>query len=141
VKTRVATIRSAAGLCALPLLGGCATLEEPEYASAFRDFIEVTDLQEVRSIRTFGGIDGVVLNAEYVITTTREGDYLVEYAGPCGKDLFTRGVKPDVRRDGHRIHAGIDTFRGCRIRALYEVTPDQVVELRDLGKAPGEDPP
>jgi hypothetical protein len=141
VKTRVAIIRSAAGLCALPLLGACATLEEPEYASAFRDFIEVTDLQEVRSIRTFGGIDGEVLNAEYVIVTTRDGDYLLEYASRCHEDPFTQRVKPDVRRDAHKIHAGLDTYRGCQIRALYEVTPDQVVELRDLGKAPGEDPP
>ena len=46
----------------------------------------------------------------------------------------------DVRRDGRRIYAGVDTFRGCPIEAIYAITPDQVIELRDMGIAPGEKP-
>ena len=141
--TRAATIPVAAGLCALLLLGGCAATEEAEDASAFRDFIEVTDLQSARAISTFGtlgGLDHEILDDEYLIVSNRDQDYLLEYVSRCDEDPFTRRVKADVRSDANRIYAGIDTYRGCRIKALYELTPDQVVELRNLGMAPGEKP-
>ncbi|MBT8081654.1 MAG: hypothetical protein KJP08_11085 [Gammaproteobacteria bacterium] len=137
---RLARFATAAGLAALLLLGACAATEEAEDASAFRDFIEVTELKSVQAIRTFGALDHEVLNDEYVVVTNRDQDYLLEYWGSCAKDPFTLRVKPDVRRDARKMYVGIDTFRGCRIKALYELSPDQVIELRNMGMAPGEKP-
>jgi hypothetical protein len=137
---RQSIIPATAGLLSLLLLGGCATDPAEDRSSAYRDYIEVTELAEVKSIRTFGGIDHEVLDDKYVVVTSRDQDYLLEYKQRCDEDPFTQRVKPDVRRDGRRIYAGIDTFRGCHIGALYEVTPDQVIELRNMGLAPGEKP-
>ena len=135
-----ATIASAtAGLLALLLLGGCATDPTDDRSSAYRDYIEVTELEEVSSIRTFGDIDHEVIDDKYVIISNRDQDYLLEYSQACDKDPITQRVRADVRRDGRRLYTH-DTFRGCTIKALYEVTPDQVVELRELGLAPGEKP-
>ena len=138
--TRAAIIPLAAGLWALPLLGGCAATGQPEDTDAYRDFIEVAELPEVASMRTTGGVGQAVLDDKYVIVTNGDDNYLLVYATRCEKDGFTGGVKPDVRQDARRIYAGFDTFRGCRIEALYEITPDQVVELHRLGMAPGEKP-
>ena len=137
---RAAIIPATAGLLALLLLGGCATDAPEERSSAYRDYIEVTELPETRAIRTFGGIDHEVLDEKSVTVTSRGQDYLVEYKQRCEEDPFTQRVKPDVRRDGRRIYAGVDTFRGCPIEAIYAITPDQVIELRDMGIAPGEKP-
>ena len=140
MRARCTIVPAAAGLCALLLLGGCAATEEVDDASAFRDFIEVTELESVPAIRMFGELDLEVLNDEYVVVTNRDHDYLLEYWGPCEKDPFTLRVKPDLRRDVRKMYAGSDTYRGCRIRALYEISPDQVIELRNMGMAPGEKP-
>ena len=136
--TRQAIAPVAAGLCALLLLAGCAATEESERTSAYRDYIEVTELTEVSSVRTFGEIDHEVLDDKYVIISNRDQDYLLEYSQACDKDPITQRVRADVRRDGRRLYARYDTFRGCHIKALYEVTPDQVIELRNMGTAPGE---
>ena len=139
---RNATGATAAGLLALLLLAACAANpEEEERASAYKDFIEVAELRRVSSVATFGEIKHEIVDAEYVIMTIGEDHYLLEYASPCrAEDPFTRRVRPDVRRDARRLYSGVDTYRGCRIRALYEVSEDQLTELREMGLAPGEKP-
>ena len=130
--------RAGAGLSGLLLLAACATSHQEERINAVKDFVEVAGLPEVESIDIFGGLEQEVLNDEYVIVSSRKQDFLLEYALHCTEDPFTGRIKPDVRHDARRIYARTDTFRGCRISALYEVTPGQVEELRELGTAPGE---
>jgi L-fucose isomerase-like protein len=132
------TVRAAAGLCGLLLLAACATSHQEERINAVKDFIGVAELGEVDSIDVFGRVDDEVLNDEYVIVKTRKQEYLLEYASRCFEDPFTNRVKPDVRRDPRRIYAGSDTYRGCWIKSLYTITPEQAEELRTLGQAPGE---
>ena len=132
------SVRAAAGLFGLLLLAACATGHQDERINAVKDLIEVAELEEVQSINTSGRLDQEVLNDKYVILSTRKQDYLLEYSSRCVEDPFTRRVKPDVRYDERRIYAGSDTFRGCQIRSLYVITPDQAEELRTLGQAPGE---
>ncbi len=119
-------------------LGGCATTHQEERINAVKDFVEVNELQETESITTYEQLDQDVLNDEYVIVSTRREQWLLEYAYRCVEDPITRRMRPDVRRDGRRIYAGSDTFRGCQIKALYPITADQAEELREIGKAPGE---
>ena len=132
------TVRAAAGLIGLLLLAACATSHQEERINAVKDFVEVAGLPEVESIGTYGELDQEVLNDEYVIVSTRKQDYLLQYTRRCTEDPFTNRVKPDVRYDARRLYARSDTFRGCQIKSLYEITPDQVEELRELGTAPGE---
>jgi hypothetical protein len=46
-------------------------------------------------------------------------------------------IEPDRRKDAHALYPRIDTFRGCRIKAIYAITPGQVDEVRDIGKSIG----
>lgn len=117
-------------------LTACATTPEEE-VDAMKDFIEVNDLLEVAAIRSMGNFDQEVLNDYFVMVETTTGNYLLEYYTRC-RELEPNRVKADVRRDARTIYAKSDTFRGCRIKAFYEITLDQVEELRELGKAPGE---
>jgi hypothetical protein len=47
-------------------------------------------------------------------------------------------VTPDIRHDLNTVRARFDTYRGCRIQALYEITEGQVQELLDLGEKSGK---
>lgn len=119
-------------------LAGCATAHQEERINAVKDFVEVNDLEQAESIRSFEQLGQEVLNDEYVIVSTRREQWLLEYAYRCVEDPISRRTRPDVRRDPGRIYAGSDTFRGCQIRALYPITAEQAEELREIGKAPGE---
>ncbi len=119
-------------------LAACATSHQEERISAVRDFVEVNELATTQSISTFEQLRQEVLNDEYVIVSTRREQWLLEYVTRCVADPMTRQMRPDVRHNARHIYAGKDTFRGCRIRALYPISEDQAQALRELGKAPGE---
>ncbi len=119
-------------------LAACATSHQEERISAVRDFVEVNELATTQSISTFEQLRQEVLNDEYVIVSTRREQWLLEYVTRCVDDPMTRKMRPDVRYNSRHIYAGNDTFRGCRIRALYPISEDQAQALRELGKAPGE---
>jgi hypothetical protein len=117
-------------------LTACATTPEEE-VSATKDFIEVNDLLEVAAIRSMGNFDLEPLNDYFEMVETTTGNFLLEYYTRC-REFEPNRVRADVRKDPRTIYAKHDTFRGCRIKAFYEITLDQVEELRELGKAPGE---
>ena len=127
-----------AALAALMFLAACATTGQEERINATKDFVEVNELEELAKIRTFDRINQHVLNDRYVILSTRREQYLLEYPYPCRDDPITQRPRPDIRRDARAIYADSDTFRGCRIGALYAITADQAEELKSIGEAPGE---
>ena len=126
---------------AMLMLGACAsTAEEADKdddVSAVRDFIEVSGLGKVNSIRTVGQLGQTVLNDHYVIVTTRREQYLLEYAQRC-RIYNDEKSRTDVRGDPRHLYAKADTVRGCRIGALYPISKEQAEELETLGHAPGE---
>lgn len=118
-------------------LGACAASDEEERVDAYDDFIEVNDLEEVGSIRSFEQFGQIVLDDRYVIVTTRKEQYLLAYSRRCSE--FDDALRtPDVRSDPRALYARTDTFRGCRIKALYPISKAQAEELKELGHAPGE---
>ena len=128
-----------ASLVVLIFLTACATTGQEEQVNAIKDFIEVNELEEANSIRTrYDRIEQQVLNDRFVIVSTRKEQHLLEYSHPCRDDPFTQRPRPDIRRDSSAIYAGSDTFRGCKIKALYVITEDQAEELKNIGEAPGE---
>lgn len=119
------------------LLGACAATDVDDDVDAIDDFIAVNDLEEVSVIRSYEQFGQVVLNDYYVIVTTRKEQYLLKYAHRCS-DFNEATRPPDRRSEPHAIHAKSETFRGCRINALYPISKGQQQELQEIGRAPGE---
>lgn len=118
-------------------LAACAApgdAEAPREESAIVDFIKVNELAELDKIRTMEPLTARDVNDTYVIVSTRRQDYLLEYFSRCHARDDGR-VEPDIRRDSRALYPGVDTFRGCRIKALYELEPGQAEELREIGRA------
>lgn len=129
-----------AGLLILAALAaGCAGSSERQESqnTAIRDLIEVNELEEVDKVRFFRQLDGYEINQYYVIVTERKNKYLLEYFQRCTRDYYGR-VQPDVRSDPSAIRSGVDTYRGCRIKAIYVIDEALEGELKAIGKAPGE---
>ena len=129
-----------AGLLILTLLMvACAGSSERVQSqnTAIRDLIEVNELEEVDQVRFFRQLDGYEINEYYVIVSERKNRYLLEYFQRCTQDHYGR-VRPDVRRDATTIRRGVDTYRGCRIKAIYEIDEALEGELKTIGRAPGE---
>lgn len=127
-------------ICAALSIGACAATEEnteDTEPDAVKDFIAVNELEEVGSIRTFHRLEQTVLNDYYVVITVRKDNYLLAYTSLCRRFQYSR-KKPDTRRDSRALYAKSDTYRGCRIGALYPVSDAQADELREIGLAPGE---
>ena len=120
-------------------LGACASNdeEEQERVAAIDDFIAVSDLEEVASIRSYQQFEHEVLNERYVIVYTRKEKYLLAYEQRCHV-IYDMARRPDRRADPYSIYADTDTFRGCHIKALYTITEQQAAELMEIGVAPGE---
>lgn len=126
-------------LFVLTLVAACAGSSERQEAEnvAIRDLIEVNELEEVDVVRFFRQLGSYEINEYYVIITDRKDRYLLEYFRRCTEDIYGR-VEPDIRRDPTAIRPKIDTFRGCRIKAIYAIDEALEGELKQIGKAPGE---
>ena len=82
-------------------------------------------------------LNGYDINDYYVILSERKKKYLLEYRQRCTRDYYGR-VQPDIRNDPKAIRPRIDTYRGCRIKAIYAIDEALEGELKAIGKAPGE---
>ncbi len=121
------------------LVGACAgsSTKLESQNTAIRDLIEVNELEEVDVVRFVRQLDGYEINAYYVILSERKKKYLLEYRQRCTRDFYGR-VEPDFRNDPKAIRPKIDTYRGCRIKAIYVIDDALEGELKQIGKAPGE---
>ena len=124
------------------LLAACSsTTEVPQETEAVRDFIASADLIEVDRIRTGRNSKHSYVSDYFVIVEGDRAEYLAEFRRRC-HDLrrpdFTEQMVDD-RRDPNHMHAKFDTIRGCYIDKLYELTPEQAKELKNLGDAPGDE--
>lgn len=118
-------------------VAACAAPDErdgPRDDTAIDDFIEVNELAAVDVVRTRDQLVAREVNETFLIVSTRREDYLLEYFSRCTRRDDGR-VEPDVRRDSRALYPGVDTFRGCRIKAIYELEPGQADELREIGRA------
>ena len=135
-------MRIVVALLGLLVLHACAapgTDDGPRKETAIMDFIEVNEVAEVSAIRSLTQLDSRDVNDRYVIVSTRERDYLLAYYSRCTR-RFDGRVEPDIRQDSRALYPRVDTFRGCRIKAIYALEPGQADEVREIGKSVGGGP-
>ena len=104
-----------------------------EKNDAVEDYVTVAELPSIDAIRTRQQFSHRVITDQYIILADNKNAYLAVFARRC-RELDDVEVTPDYRHDAHTIRARFDTYRGCRISHLYDVTDAQAKELLDLGK-------
>jgi hypothetical protein len=128
----------AAGL--LGLLAGCASVPENDSVivrnDAIDDYIKVAELEEIDAIRKRGELHHTVVTENYIILKDRRNKYLAVFRHKC-RQLEETEVTPDIRHDMKVIRARFDSYRGCRIQALFGLSEGQATEILGLGEAPG----
>jgi hypothetical protein len=132
-------MKTAALFVAITLLAACATTDDREdrrEETAIADFIEVNELEAVDAIRTMDQLSSRDVSERYIIVSSRREDFLLEYYTRCVWRPDGR-VEPDVRQDSRALYPRVDTFRGCRIKAIYALQPGQADEIRELGRSVG----
>lgn len=128
---------------AATLVFGCAapTQEQSSKAmtaeTAIEDFIEVEALTEIDAIRSMQQLHHRVITDKYIIIHDRRASYLAAFSRRC-RELNERDVTPDIRRERNTLRAKTDSFRGCRIDSIYEVSAGQADELKSIGEMPGK---
>lgn len=126
-------------LVASMLLAACAASDEKEERreqTAIADFIATNELESVKAIRTLDQLSSSDISDLYIIVSTRREDFLLEYYSRCVR-RFDGRVEPDIRQDSRALYPKIDTFRGCRIKAIYALQPGQADEIQALGRSVG----
>lgn len=123
------------------ILGCASTPQEGESViqqnDAVDDYIRVAELPETDAIRKRGELHHRVVTEKYIILSDRKNSYLAVFRQRC-RELNELSVTPDIRHDLNTVRARFDTYRGCRIQTLYEITAGQVQELLDLGEKSGQ---
>ena len=126
---------------AAALILGCASA--PEDVSiivkndAVDDYLKVAEFKEIVEIRKRGELHHAVVTEKYIILKDRRNSYLAVFRQRC-RELDEIEVTPDLRYDLNILRARFDTYRGCRIQSLYEITEGQATELMDLGAKSGK---
>lgn len=125
---------------AASILGACAVdpVYVPPAEQTVQDYVTAAQLQETYEIRKGDRDSWQYINDRYVIYRSRLADYLLEFTGSCDR-LTDNSVLPpaDLIHDHRRLRAA-DSFRGCIIETIYEISDAQRVELRNLGHSPGQ---
>lgn len=128
-------------LVAASILGCAGAPQEDESVikqnDAVDDYIRVAELPETDAIRKRGELHHTVITEKYIILSDHKNSYLAVFRQRC-RELDDLVVTPDIRHDLNVVRARFDTYRGCRIQSLYEITKGQAQELLDLGERSGK---
>jgi hypothetical protein len=103
-----------------------------------QDYVEVGELEDVQYIRVYAQDSWSRLTDYFVIYEARNDSYLIEFRRRCRELQDNSAIVGDRRYDKNRLRVNEDTLRGCRIGKVYPLTDAQALELRNLGKGPGE---
>jgi len=123
----------------LTLMAGCSSTPQVAVETqTVRDYVEVGELEDVKHIRVYSHDSWSYLTEYFVLYEARTSDYLVEFRRRCPELRDNAVIVGDHRYDHNRLRVNEDTLRGCRIGKIYPLTEAQVIELRNLGKGPGE---
>ncbi len=120
------------------LVAACASPPKEQGVVArndtIEDYIVAAELEPVDWMRTDGQVEHEVITERYIILQSRRAHHLIDFRRRC-RELSEREVTPDLRHGSRRLRARFDTYRGCIIDKMYEVSAGQAKELLDLGEA------
>jgi hypothetical protein len=122
---------------ALMALSACAGTPDEEGVLSkndpIDDFIEVADLKVVNRFRYRGELHHKQISKDYILVYDGKdkSPHLLAFKRRC-HNINEEIAAPDRRYDARSLDARTDTYRGCRIRNLYELNPGQAAELSDL---------
>lgn len=120
------------------LLSGCAAQPTSEVDEAIADFVALSGLEEMDTIRTQDRYGTSELTKRYAILRTRKDVYLVEFQR-CPPEFDNDDVTPDIRYDRNVLRARFDTIRGCRIKQIFAIDEAGAEELKMLAETRGAD--
>jgi hypothetical protein len=130
-------VKTTAACIAALAVAGCAGNAQDESVmvrnDAVEDFIEVADLTEIEHIRIKRDLHHKAITEDYVLIYDGQQPYLLAFQRRC-HELNETQVTPDFRYEARKLYARYDTYRGCRIATLYEITSGQAAELSDLAR-------
>lgn len=113
------------------LLAGCAGQSDTKVDDAIDDFVAVSGLEEIDSIKAREQFGITELSERYILLRTRKDTYLARFTRRC-YELNENQVTPDVRFDRWTLRARFDTIRGCRIQKFFAIDAAQAEELEVL---------
>lgn len=128
---------------AILLLAACAGQDEKQDQNtldtdqAVRDFITVRELKAADKMPNTGRDSFEALGHRFMIYKNRKEGHLVEFSRPCSELRDQARIVADERWDSNYIRSRFETFRGCRIHALYPLTDAELAELENIGESPG----
>ena len=129
-------------LLSLAACGGTVTRLGPgKELEAVHDFVTASQLVEVQRIRMYDQIKWLYVNDHFIVLPERRGNHLVQFRSRCDqlRERQWSGGMIDHRVSARHLYSDHDTIRGCVIGHIYELSDDQLEELRYLGDAPGEE--
>lgn len=121
-------------LLIVALLAGCAAQPDTKVDDAIEDFVAVSGLEELDSIKSREQFGIAELSERYILLRTRNDTYLARFTRRC-YELNENQVTPDVRYDRWTLRARLDTIRGCRIEKFFAIDAAQAEELEMLAMA------
>lgn len=118
------------------LLAACATTSIPREAEAVRDFVALSGLERIEAIRMYRQLRYGYVNDYFVIVVAGERHYLVEFTARCYSlraKTFTAAMVDHRHDPSYLIEK--DTIRGCVVGKIYEATPEQLIEVKQLSRS------
>ena len=112
-----------------------ACASEPRQFDAIDDYVLAGELPVADKILPNDRDSWSALSDRYIIYKTRQQDYLINFRGRCSALLDRRLARADIRYE-RSLRPRVDTIRGCLIGKIFLLTPDDVVELENLGEPP-----
>ena len=123
-------------IAAVVLLTGCGTMVVPQEVRAVRDFVVVSDLEQVDNIRLYRQLHYTYVNEYFLTVSVGNRHYLVEFGSRCRalhSEVFTPAMV-DHRFDPSYLRER-DTIRGCPVNRIFEATAEQLKEVKALSKS------
>ena len=110
---------------------GPSVLEQDD---AIDDYIKVAELPSTDAIRSRTQVHYKGITDRYIVLHDNRKDWLVKFRRRCHELNDSVTITPDVRYENNVIRARFDTYRGCYIDEIYELSEGQAEELLELGE-------
>lgn len=107
-------------------------------SDAVDDYIKVAELEEVSAVRSLEQLHHKIISERYILIYDNRRHWIAAYDRPC-KKIYEQDASPDIRYERNTVRARFDTFRGCKVDRLYEISRGMASEIQNLGVTPDKE--